>query len=156
MARCARTVRATRTRQAAEKPAWQTEEPGIREKQQLLRRPFLPGKQAGRNTLRGDKLIQLDMSMIKNFPFTETMVVDFLAQAFQLNQYSELQQSKRRRMDKSRPHETRHGFRVRSQSFVVIERGEPRVSRSPGPYRELLSSKPPGSARVLNGGARIV
>jgi hypothetical protein len=39
---------------------------------------------AGRNILRGDKLIQLDMSMIKNFHVTETKVFDFRAQVFNL------------------------------------------------------------------------
>ncbi|HXJ37908.1 MAG TPA: hypothetical protein VNH18_01445, partial [Bryobacteraceae bacterium] len=39
---------------------------------------------AGRNTLRGDKLIQLDMSLIKNFRISETRSFDFRAQVFNL------------------------------------------------------------------------
>jgi hypothetical protein len=39
---------------------------------------------AGRNILRGDKLIQLDMSLIKNFRISETRSFDFRAQVFNL------------------------------------------------------------------------
>ena len=39
---------------------------------------------AGRNILRGDKLIQLDMSLIKNFRITESKSFDFRAQVFNL------------------------------------------------------------------------
>jgi hypothetical protein len=39
---------------------------------------------AGRNILRGDKLIQLDMSLIKNFRVTESKSFDFRAQVFNL------------------------------------------------------------------------
>jgi hypothetical protein len=39
---------------------------------------------AGRNILRGDKLIQLDMSLIKNFRLTESKSFDFRAQVFNL------------------------------------------------------------------------
>ena len=34
--------------------------------------------------MRGDRLIQLDMSLIKNFPITESKTVEFRAQAFNL------------------------------------------------------------------------
>jgi hypothetical protein len=36
----------------------------------------------GRNTLRGDRLVQLDMSLIKNFKITESKNVEFRAQVF--------------------------------------------------------------------------
>lgn len=39
---------------------------------------------AGRNIMRGDRLVQLDMSLIKNFRVTETKNVDFRAQVFNL------------------------------------------------------------------------
>jgi hypothetical protein len=39
---------------------------------------------AGRNILRGDGLIQLDMSLIKTFPVTEKKSFDFRAQVFNL------------------------------------------------------------------------
>jgi hypothetical protein len=39
---------------------------------------------AGRNLMRGDRLIQLDMSLIKNFAITETQRVEFRAQVFNL------------------------------------------------------------------------
>jgi hypothetical protein len=39
---------------------------------------------AGRNLMRGDRLIQLDMSLIKNFAIAETQRVEFRAQAFNL------------------------------------------------------------------------
>jgi hypothetical protein len=39
---------------------------------------------AGRNILRGDRLIQLDMSLIKNFRVTESKSFDFRAQVFNL------------------------------------------------------------------------
>jgi hypothetical protein len=39
---------------------------------------------AGRNLLRGDKLIQLDMSLIKNFRLTETKMFEFRAQGFNI------------------------------------------------------------------------
>ena len=37
---------------------------------------------AGRNILRGDKLIQFDMSLIKQFRVTESKIFDFRAQVF--------------------------------------------------------------------------
>ena len=43
---------------------------------------------AGRNILRGDQLIQFDMSMIKNFHLTETKIFDFRAQVFNLTNTS--------------------------------------------------------------------
>ena len=39
---------------------------------------------AGRNLMRGDRLIQLDMSLIKNFPVTESKTFEFRAQVFNL------------------------------------------------------------------------
>jgi hypothetical protein len=39
---------------------------------------------AGRNILRGDRLVQLDMSLIKNFRVTESKSFDFRAQVFNL------------------------------------------------------------------------
>lgn len=39
---------------------------------------------AGRNFLRGDSLVQLDMSLIKNFRISERQIVDFRAQVFNL------------------------------------------------------------------------
>jgi hypothetical protein len=39
---------------------------------------------AGRNILRGDRLVQLDMSLIKNFKVTESKSFDFRAQVFNL------------------------------------------------------------------------
>jgi hypothetical protein len=39
---------------------------------------------AGRNVLRGDRLIQLDMSLIKTFQLTESKMFEFRAQAFNL------------------------------------------------------------------------
>jgi hypothetical protein len=39
---------------------------------------------AGRNIVRGDRLVQLDMSLIKNFRVTETKSFDFRAQVFNL------------------------------------------------------------------------
>ena len=39
---------------------------------------------AGRNILRGDRLVQLDMSLIKNFKLTESKNIDFRAQVFNL------------------------------------------------------------------------
>ncbi len=39
---------------------------------------------AGRNILRGDRLVQLDMSLIKNFRLTESKNIDFRAQVFNL------------------------------------------------------------------------
>jgi len=38
----------------------------------------------GRNTLRGDRLVQLDMSLIKNFKVTESKSFEFRAQTFNL------------------------------------------------------------------------
>jgi hypothetical protein len=39
---------------------------------------------AGRNILRGDRLVQLDMSLIKSFKVTESKSFDFRAQVFNL------------------------------------------------------------------------
>jgi hypothetical protein len=39
---------------------------------------------AGRNTLRGNRLLQLDTSLIKNFKITESKSFDFRAQVFNL------------------------------------------------------------------------
>jgi hypothetical protein len=39
---------------------------------------------AGRNILRGDKLVQLDMALFKNFRITERMNLDFRAQVYNL------------------------------------------------------------------------
>jgi hypothetical protein len=39
---------------------------------------------AGRNILRGDRLVQLDMSLIKNFKVTESKSFDFRAQVYNL------------------------------------------------------------------------
>ena len=38
----------------------------------------------GRNTLRGDRLVQLDMSLIKGFKITESKSFEFRAQLFNL------------------------------------------------------------------------
>jgi hypothetical protein len=38
----------------------------------------------GRNTLRGDRLVQLDMSLIKRWQFTESKGFEFRAQVFNL------------------------------------------------------------------------
>ena len=38
----------------------------------------------GRNTLRGDRLVQLDMSLIKGFKITESKNFEFRAQVFNL------------------------------------------------------------------------
>ena len=39
---------------------------------------------AGRNFLYGDKLVQIDMSLIKNWHLTEKQIFDFRAQVFNL------------------------------------------------------------------------
>lgn len=39
---------------------------------------------AGRNTLRGDGMVQFDMSLLKNFPITERKALEFRAQVFNL------------------------------------------------------------------------
>ena len=51
----------------------------------------------GRNTLRGDRLVQLDMSLIKKFKLTESKSFEFRAQVFNLTNTREFRQPERQR-----------------------------------------------------------